>query len=169
MQPKTLPEVIQHLAKQQQEKLAAELSDAQHKLITVTYDRAASYTTVIIFGGYAGFFAIWQLSKEYLTKGQALWSALLVLISLFTFVLFEVFKMIMVSRNIFKRAAILNLPEVQGDPHRMLKELQGLDAAQQVGLKGFMVAWAITVAIAVGGAVAGAAILAYAFITGLAA
>lgn len=169
MQPTTLSEVIQALAKQEQQKLLSEISEAQQKLITLSYDRAASYTTVIIFGGYAGFFAIWQLSKEYLTKEQALWSALLILISLFTFVLFEVLKMVMVSRSIFKRAGILRLPEVQGDPHRLLKELQGLDAAQQVGLKGFMVAWVVTVAVAVGGAIAGAAILGYAFICGLAA
>ncbi|WP_157071790.1 hypothetical protein [Steroidobacter denitrificans] len=40
------------------------------------------YTAVIIFGGYAGFFAIWQMTKEYLSKDQALWSALLIMLSL---------------------------------------------------------------------------------------
>jgi hypothetical protein len=166
--PSNLPEVLQHLAKQQQEKLAADIAEAQQKLITVSYDKAASYTTVIIFGGYAGFFAIWQLSKEYLSRGQSLWSALLILISLLAFVLFEVLKMVLVSRSIFSRMATLRRPEVQSDPARLLQALRELDQTQHESLRGFMIAWATTVAIALGGALVGAGILGYAFITGLA-
>jgi hypothetical protein len=168
MQPTNLSEVVQYLAKQQQEKLAADIADAQQKLTTVSYDKAAAYTTVIIFGGYAGFFAIWQLSKEYLSKGQTLWSSLLILISLLSFVLFEVLKMILVTRSVFAKVAVLRRPEVQADPQRLLQELKALEESQHSGLRGFMVAWAVTVAISLGGALAGAGILGYAFIAGLA-
>jgi hypothetical protein len=139
MQPTNLPEVIEYIAKQQQEKLASDIAEAQQKLITVSYDRAASYTTVIIFGGYAGFFAICHLSKEYLSKDQTLWSALLIMISLLSFVLFEVLKMILVTRSVFAKVAVLRRPAVQADPQRLLQELKALEESQNVGLRGFMV------------------------------
>lgn len=168
MQPTNLAEISKLLVKQQQEKRAAEISDMQIKLVTVAYDKAAAYTTVIVFGGYAGFFAIWQLAKDHLSKEQTLWSALLVLISLACFVLFEVIKMALVTRSLFKRASTLRDPSVQGDPERLVVALRALDETQQAGAKGFMVFWSITVAVALTGALSGAAILGYAFIVGLA-
>ena len=168
MQPTNLPEVIQYIAKQQQEKLAADIAEAQQKVITVSYDRAASYTAIIIFGGYAGVFGIWQLSKEYLTKDQVLWSALLLLISLLSFVLFEVIKMVLVTRQVLSRAAVLQQPQVKSNPQLLLQALAALDEAQHLTLRGFIVAWAITVAVAVGCALGGAGILGYAFVAGLA-
>lgn len=166
--PTNLPEALQYIAKQQQEKIASQITEAQLKLLTVSYDKAASYTTVIIFGGYAGMFALWQLSKEFLSKEQALWSALLVLVSLLSFVLFEVLKMILVTRSVFKKLAVLRAPGVRGDPQRLLAALTELEESQHAGLGGFLVAWAITVAVALGGALAGAGILGYSFIVGLA-
>ena len=168
MQPTSLAEIAQQVAKLQQEKRAAEITELQNKLITVTYDKAAAYTTVIVFGGYAGFFAIWQLAKDHLSKGQTLWSALLVLVSLLAFVLFEVIKMVIVTRSLFKRAAVLQEPAVQSNPERLVAALRALDESQHTGAKSFMVLWAITVAVALGGALSGAAILGYAFIVGLA-
>lgn len=167
MLPTNLQEVIQHIAKEQQAKLAAEISEAQQKLLTVAYDKAASYTTVIIFGGYAGFFAIWQLSKQYLSKGQTLWAALLILISLLSFVLFEVLKMVLVTRMFVAKASVLALPEVQADPQRLLRELKSLEQSQRSHQRSFMVAWALVVATCVSCALGGAAILGYAFIAGL--
>ncbi len=168
LQPSNLAEVIQHIAKQQQEKLASDIAEAQQKLITVSYDKAASYTTVIIFGGFAGFFALWQLSKTYLTKEQTLWSALLILVAMFSFVLFEVLKMVLVTRTILAKAATLCTPEVQADPQRLLAALRALDQAQHARTRRFMVVWAITVAVSLVGALGGAGILGYAFIVGLA-
>lgn len=169
MQPTNLAEVIQHIAKEQQAKVANQIAEAQFKLLSVSYDKAASYTTVIVFGGYAGFFAIWQLSKDYLSKEQALWSALLIMISLLSFVLFEVVKMVMVSRSIFAKVAVIaKTPEVRNDPIRLLKALNELDQLQNAGLGRFHKFWAATVIVALGGALSGAVILGYAFITGLA-
>ena len=168
MLPTNLTEVIQHIAKEQQAKLAGEIAEAQQKLITVSYDKAASYTTVIIFGGYAGFFAIWQLSNQYLSKGQTLWSALLILISLLAFVLFEVLKMVIVSRMLLAKVAVLGLPEVQADPQRLLQELKGLEESQRSLMRSFIFAWAVVVAICVACALSGAAVLGYAFVVGLA-
>ena len=168
MLPTNLPEVLQYLAKQQQEKLASQIAEAQERLLTVSYDKAATYTTVIIFGGYAGFFAIWQLSKEYLSKGQALWSALLIMISLLAFVLFEVGKMIFVTKAVLKKASILKDPATRSDPQRLLAALQQLESSQHLGLGGVLIAWAVSVVVSLLGALGGAGILGFAFITGLA-
>ena len=168
MLPSNLSEVVEHIAKEQRAKVAAEIAEAQSKLIATSYDKAASYTTVIIFGGYAGFFAIWQLSKQYLSKGQTLWSALLILISLLAFVLFEVFKMVLVTRAFVGQAKVLALPEVRGNPDRLLQELKALEQLQRNHQRGLMVVWAVVVAICVGCALVGTSILGYAFVSGLA-
>lgn len=168
MQPKNLAEVIQYIAKQEQEKLANQIAEAQQKLITASYDKAASYTTVIIFGGYAGIFAIWQLTKDHLSKEQALCSALLVLISLVSFVAFELVKMIMVSKSIFRKVAILNTPEVRTDPQRLLTALNELEAAQHASLGLFQKFWGLIVIVSIGCALGATGILGYAFIMSLA-
>ena len=168
MQPTNLADVIKYIGIQQQEKMANQIAEAQQKLVNVSYDKAATYTTVIIFGGYAGFFGIWQLTKEYLSKDQALWSALLILASLLSFVLFEVIKMILVTKSVMGKANILRNPTVRNDPQKLLKALNDLDEAQHEGIWGFMVVWAVTVFISLSGAVGGASILGYAFISGLA-
>ena len=168
MPPSNLAELLQEAAKQEHARVAREIAEAQQKLLTMSYDKAASYTTVIIFGGYAGFFAIWQLTKDYLTKPQALWSALLILVSLLAFVLFEVSKMIIVTRRVYSKAKALRNPILRTSPQLLLNALNELEVAQHGGLGLFLVFWAISVAISVGGALGGAGILSYAFISGLA-
>ena len=161
-------EIAEAPAQREQERLAAQILEAQQKLIAVSYDKAATYTTVIIFGGYAGMFALWQLTKDYLSKPQALWAALLILVSLVSFVLFEVGKMVLVSRSVFAKMRVLNSPHVQHNPHLLLKNLQEIEATQQAVLVPFFVGWAIAVGICVLGALGAVGVLAYAFITGLA-
>lgn len=168
MQLSNLQEVIQYLAKQEQEKQAQKITDAQERLLTVSYDKAAAYTTVIVFGGYAGIFGIWQLAKEYLSKDQTLWAALLVLMSLAAFVLFEVVKMVLVTRQVTSKLAVLRNPSIARDPQLLLQALTEAEKAQQASLRGLLVYWTITTTVAVIGAIGGASILGYAFICGLA-
>jgi hypothetical protein len=87
---------------------------------------------------------------------------------LLSFVLFEVIKMILVTRSIFSQVEILRRPEARSNPQQLVKALNDLDESQQSGRRGFIITWAITVAISLGGALVGVAILGYAFITGLA-
>ncbi len=68
--------------------------DKQKEFLENAYNRAMAYTNLIMIGGYAGFFALWGLTKEYLSKGQVFWSALLILISIVFFMSFEIYKMI---------------------------------------------------------------------------
>ena len=166
--PKDLGDLLRRAVEEDQRRIADKLAEAQSKLLTTSYDRAAVYTTVIIFGGYAGFFALWQLSQEYLSKEQALWSALLILVSMLSFILFEVLKMILVTKAVFSKAKALRDPSVRRDPTTLLRTLEEMEQAQSLGLGPFMVVWAITVAVALGGALGGAGVLGYAFIRGLA-
>ena len=168
MPPTNLAELLQDAAKQEQARHAKEIADAQEKLVTFSYDKAATYTSVIIFGGYAGFFAIWQLTKEYFSKQQALWAALLILVSLFSFIAFEVTKMIIVTRQVQVKARLLRDPSNLKTPQHIVKALQELEAIQRGRLGQFLIFWAISVFLSVAGAASGAVILGYAFISGLA-
>ncbi len=166
--PPSLRESFTANANQEKERLAEKIAEAQERLMTVSYDKAATYTTVIIFGGYAGFFAVWQLTKEYLSKPQALWSALFIVISLLTFVMFEVAKMVVVTRSVLAGLKPLQKPEVKRDPQKLLAALQNLDMVQSRRSRGFIVVWAVNVAICVLSALGGVGVLVYSFISGLA-
>ena len=82
----------------QQPLVNQQLLDAQKELLSAMYSRANAYTNLILGAGYGGFFAIWAFTRDQLTAPQVLWSALLVLLSLLTFVAFEVYKNFHISR-----------------------------------------------------------------------
>jgi hypothetical protein len=166
--PKDLGDLLRRAAEEDQRRNADRIAEAQQKLLTTSFDKAAVYTTVIIFGGYAGFFALWQLTKDYLSKDQALWSALLILVSMLAFILFEVFKMIVVTRAVFSKANVLRNPANRHNPLVLLRVLDEMEQAQSAKLGPFLVVWSITVMLAAGGALAGAGVLGYAFVRGLA-
>lgn len=65
------------------------------------YDKASAYTNIVMIGGYAAIFGIWQLMKSHLTYGQEVLVAVLITISILLFTGFEVYKMI--SQAIFFR------------------------------------------------------------------
>jgi hypothetical protein len=90
-------------AKREQARVAAEISDAQIRVLSAVFDKAVAYTNLIMLGGYAGFFGLWQLTSSSLTKTLSMWAALLVFISLVTFVGYEIFKMVIGSRLIDKQ------------------------------------------------------------------
>jgi len=165
--PTNLAELIQHTAEQAQRQEAEKLAAAQLKLLTTSYDKAASYTTVVIFGGYAGLFALWQLTKEHLSREQVLWSGLLLVVSLVAFVFFEVTKMVLVSRQVFRKARALENPENRRNLHKLVAILDGMEQSYVENLKPLFAFWAITVGIAVSGAVGGAGILVYSFVAAL--
>ncbi len=66
----------------------------QKEILSHLYQKASSYTNLIILAGYAGIFGIWNLTRELLNKQITIWVAFLVSCSLVLFVGFEVWKMI---------------------------------------------------------------------------
>lgn len=144
-----------------------EIVEAQIKVVTATFNSAVAYTNLIMLAGYAGFFGLWQLAAEYLSKNEKLWSALLILVSLLLFVAFEVVKMIVIARGVRKKAAILNSPSTAGNPERTLAALQSFEKSLDRATKPFMLYWTITTALCVASGLAGVTILSTALVRGL--
>jgi uncharacterized membrane protein (DUF2068 family) len=105
--PQAINDMMRVVAHQQQEKVAAEIIESQIKIVSASYDKAVAYTNLIILGGYASFFGLWHLTKDYIGFKQALWAALLMLVSVCVFVFFEVYKMTVTTIGIHKQAKIL--------------------------------------------------------------
>ena len=76
--------------------------DERIKLIGDTYQHAQGYTNVVMLAGYAGLFALWTLVKDELPRVAVLTTGLLAVISVSTFVLWEVYQMFFRSRYLFR-------------------------------------------------------------------
>ena len=89
-----------------------DLVNAQKELIAHAFGQAQAYTNVVLLAGYAGFFAIWSFLKPELSKGQVLWSALLVSLSLTAFILWEVYQ------SFYRSRSLMSLAKTVQDPAR---------------------------------------------------
>ena len=104
-----------------QERMAEEVRRINKEMVTSGYDQARSYTNLLLITGYAGAFAIWNFTREDMTAvGQAT-IALLLLLSLTTFVVFEVYKMTMLSLILMRHSKVL---AAQTTPADFLREHQ---------------------------------------------
>jgi hypothetical protein len=135
--------------------------ELQKEVLSASFNQAQAYTNIVLGAGYAGFFAVWAFTREQLTAPQALWSALLVAISLLSFVLFEVYKARYVSR------LLLTLSNTLNDETRFLPALAEWKRQQQAHDLRFGVIWAKTFWFALSTGVAGGLILLYAFVQAL--
>ena len=68
--------------------------DQYKQIVAHQYQLSSTYTNLIMLGGYAGIFGLWQLTKSNLESWAVLLTALLTAISLLFFAGFEVFKMV---------------------------------------------------------------------------
>lgn len=153
--------------KRLRQQVANEILEQQIKIVTATYSHAAAYTNLVLLGGYAGFFGLWQLAKDHLSRPQVLWSALLILISLVFFIAFEVTKSTVQSVAILKKAKVLESAGAKSNPEQALAALQAFDQAYQRSMSTFMRYWAFTVFICASTAIGGVSIMAYAFVSGI--
>lgn len=83
---------------------------AKDRLVEINsrlYDRATAYTNLILVGGYAGAFTIWNFTRKELPSKATIACALLLSISLAVFVFFEVYKMVSGTIRFNKISAIL--------------------------------------------------------------
>ena len=64
------------------------------EILSHVYQKASGYTNLVMFGGYAAAFAIWQLTKEHLSRDQSMIVGFLIIVSVILFAGFEVYKMI---------------------------------------------------------------------------
>lgn len=164
---KLIEAIQQENAERKLQEQKKEMLDSQIKLASALYDKSIAYTNLVIMAGYAGFFGLWSVTKNNLTPKQVLWSALFMVISLSSFVLFEVGKMIFNSCFMLSRNCALNrLPNAQSidDQINILNEHDKTTKSRGVKFTRF---WVVALIIIIPTAVFGASILMYSFIVNL--
>lgn len=112
----------QHQKQHEEEKRRKEGEAVREELLkfySSIYDKASSFTTIIFSIGYAGFFTIWNSAKEQLPPSVRLLSAILVLISLFIFLAWEIY--VMQQRNSDNKAMVAML---ENNPENIFKTLE---------------------------------------------
>lgn len=88
--------------------------EKQKEIVLSSYEQAKSYSNIIMMGGYAGLFAIWSFTKDDLAQWQTMLVGLLAVLSVFSFVLFEIYGVWLRSTQTFnllnqlKKAEMLN-------------------------------------------------------------
>ncbi len=102
-----LQKAVGAAAKQQLEKQMEKEIEMRTQIISAAYDRAATYTNLIIFAGYAGTFTLWSFTKDFLPEKAAILIALMMGVSLFIFCGWEVYKMIQTSLSLRKQTNIM--------------------------------------------------------------
>lgn len=85
--------------------------DDYKEALGASYNQAGAYSNVIVGAGYAGFFAIWALTKDRISTRLMAWAALLIAISIVFFVLFEIIKMVYWNIDLHKQAKALSRPD----------------------------------------------------------
>ncbi len=105
--------------------------EIQIRIIAGAYEKANAYTNLIILAGYAGLFALWQFTKENLSRTQVIVSALLTLTSITIFVLFEIYKAHFTSRQLRQYADIVQQPQNRTSPERLLSAMNSFEAAER--------------------------------------
>ncbi len=134
---------------------------AQKELLAFSYNSAAAYTNLILGAGYVGYFAAWTFVHDRLTPVTELWTALLVLLSLLSFICFEVYKSFYISRS------LQSLHLVVSDPAHFVRRVDEYDKSMQaLTIQMFTIwRWAFWITLTTG--IAGAGVLISAIVHGL--
>lgn len=82
--------------------------EKQKEFLAHVYEKASAYTNLIMVGGYAGLFAIWQFTRDFLTHTESVLVALLTLSSIIVFVGFEVYKNVSTALLLMRLGRVIN-------------------------------------------------------------
>ncbi len=113
---------INRMSQQQARIMTNENIAATKEVVAHVYGKANSYSNVIIAAGYVGFFTLWSSLKSDLPQWAILSSGALILISLMTFIGFELYKMISVSVQMHRFSKRLQKPDMSS-----LSEIQRIE------------------------------------------
>lgn len=167
MQTEQISKALQEMQAREQRKLVEADIEARIKILSALYDKATAYTNLMVVAAYAGYFGLWQLTKEYLPKPFALWSALLMLVSVVTFVAVEVVKMVMVQHSVFTQAAVINSQEARQDLATLQAAFAKLGAAHEQVNFYFKRFWVVALVVTIASGMSAATLLGYSFVLGL--
>ncbi len=126
------------------------------------YDRAAGYTNLIMLGGYAGGFAIWNFTREHLPAKASIWVAFFLLASVTAFILFEIYKMVFNTRHTTNIAKILRQQKPIADQIADIQEYEKKISSDSLLV--FMREWVVALLFSVSTALTAGAILIWNFV-----
>lgn len=135
--------------------------EKQKEVIANSYEHSKQYANVIVIGGYAGIFAVWNFTKDDLERWQTLASGLCVLSSLLIYIIFELYSSWFRSSQMSRQLKQLEEAE------RLDRLPEKFGKAEQERAQQFIKIWPYFFFIAVSFALAGASILIYSFVSGL--
>jgi hypothetical protein len=138
-----------------------------NEIVKTQYDKNIAYTNLIILAGYGGLFSLWYLTKEYLSRFQALSAGLFLLISILVFVLYEIYKMYFVSGILLKKIRILNSLELRNKPELILEKISEIENIHETQMPKLNKIWHISLFLTVGAGLIGVGILIFSYIAGI--
>jgi hypothetical protein len=141
--------------------------ETQIGIIAGSYEKANAYTNLVILAGYAGLFALWQFTKDNLTRSQVLVSGLFLLVSIAIFVLFEIYKAHYTAHLLRRYLNVVQQPENRASPERLLSAMNVFEAAERAASVHFVRFWLVIFWLTTATGVGAALVLAYSFVKGL--
>jgi len=138
-----------------------QLHESQLELLTASYSQAKAYFNLVIVGGYASFFGLWKLTEDLLEPRQKLLAALLMSVSVVTFVFWEISQMILTNQSLIGIANAVN------DPANFLEKIQEHAKSSQKRMLKIRWFWPAQLFVTISTAVGGGGVLMYAFVSGL--
>jgi hypothetical protein len=138
-----------------------EFIEKQKEVLANSYEHAKQYSNIIILGGYAGLFAIWNFTQDDLAKWQVLSVGLCALLSLFIYIVFELYGAWLRSTQ------VNNLMKELLEAEQLNKFPEEYGKSKSVRVQKYMAVWPYFFFSAILFALIAAAILVYSFISGL--
>ncbi len=138
-----------------------EFVEKQKEVLANSYEHAKQYSNIIILGGYAGLFAIWNFTKDDLVKWQTLSVGLCIFSSIFIYIVFELYGSWLRSTQVNNQMQELHEAE------RLDRFPEEYGKGELARAKKYMAIWPYFFFGSIAFALIAAAILVYSFITGL--
>lgn len=89
---KAIEESAQKIAEIEEDRRYEKEKATRLEAIELVYNKTQAYTNFVIVAGYAAVFTVWAKTQQNLSPSQNIWIGLLLLLSVSSFVLFEVIK-----------------------------------------------------------------------------
>jgi hypothetical protein len=138
--------------------------EEQVAIDAASFDKMNAYVNLIIFGGYAGFFAIWSFTNDQLPEKARIWTGLLVGISLLFFISWEVLRASLQSSSVVK-AFKLSLENLEANEYQAQRSALKKKTERQTKL--LINLWGRFLLLTVLPGLAGGLLLAYNFVATL--
>ena len=135
--------------------------EKQKEVVRSSYEHGKQYSNIIIFGGYAGLFAVWNFTKDSLSEWQVLATGLFTLLSIFIFIVFELYGGWLRATQVYRQMKQLEKAE------ELNKFPEEYGEGERSRVDKFMAIWPYFFFGAIAYALIAAIILLYSFVYGL--